>query len=122
MRSLKPATVETLTLVLSAIDHLTAARDHLRAAGCNNAADYVARALKSAHGAKNHARRRFAASPEGQAERAARALGWERGGDFGGFIFDAAEFGTWKAAASADDAPTYETWRECCEMEGIPHG
>lgn len=31
------------------------ARDRLRAAGCKKAADYVARALKSAEGAERHA-------------------------------------------------------------------
>jgi hypothetical protein len=34
---------------------LMAARDHLRAAGCKRAADYAARALKSAEGAERHA-------------------------------------------------------------------
>lgn len=39
-----------------AIHHLKAARDLLRGAGANKAADYVARALKSAEGAARHAR------------------------------------------------------------------
>jgi hypothetical protein len=39
-----------------AIADLKGARDRLRFAGANKAADYVARALKSAEGAERHAR------------------------------------------------------------------
>lgn len=41
----------------TAVLNLKAARDMLREAGSKRAADYVARALKSAIGAMNHARR-----------------------------------------------------------------
>lgn len=53
------------------------------------------------------------------AERAARAKGWTHGGDCGGFIYDSNEFESWKAAASADEAATYETWVECCRDQQI---
>lgn len=39
----------------NAIRELRSARDRLRKVGCKNAADYVARALKSAEGALRHA-------------------------------------------------------------------
>ena len=39
-----------------AADLVKTARNHLRIAGANNAADYVARALKSVEGAHRHAR------------------------------------------------------------------
>lgn len=39
-----------------AADLVRAARSHLRSAGANKAADYVARALKSVEGAQQHAR------------------------------------------------------------------
>lgn len=39
-----------------ALRHLKEARDHLRLAGADKAADYVARAIKSAEGAARHAR------------------------------------------------------------------
>jgi hypothetical protein len=39
----------------NAIKELKRARDRLRACGCKHAADYVARALKSAEGADRHA-------------------------------------------------------------------
>lgn len=42
---------------IGAVAQLRIARDWLRAAGAKNAADYVARALKSAEGAKRHAER-----------------------------------------------------------------
>lgn len=55
-------------------------------------------------------------------ESAARDEGWERGGDNGGFIYNGKEFDSWKAAASADDAETYQEWREVCEAHNIePH-
>lgn len=43
--------------IREAIYHLKAARNSLRWAGSKNAADYVARALKSAEGALRHAER-----------------------------------------------------------------
>lgn len=46
-----------LTAIRTAIARLKDARDGLRGAGCKNAADYVARALKSAEGAERHAQR-----------------------------------------------------------------
>lgn len=52
-------------------------------------------------------------------ESPAREAGWEHGGDFGGFIYNGIEFGSWKAAASADNAETYETWQEVCEAHSI---
>ncbi len=48
---------EQWILIRRAIDQLKAARDDLRGAGSKNAADYVARALKSAEGALRHANR-----------------------------------------------------------------
>lgn len=64
MRTHKAASNSPLTDAekVSAIDlsltHLRQARERLRAAGAKNAADYVARAIKSTEGAKRHARRR----------------------------------------------------------------
>lgn len=53
-------------------------------------------------------------------ENAAIAAGWQHGGDFDGFWYDAKRFESWKAAASADeDCPTYATVREVCDAEGI---
>jgi hypothetical protein len=60
-------------------------------------------------------------------ETAARALGWEHGGDCGGFIYHKPTWGNWKAAASwsgtnqePDGQPAiYDTWQECCDGEGI---
>lgn len=43
--------------VRNAIEALKTAREELRIAGANNAADYVARALKSAEGALRHSER-----------------------------------------------------------------
>lgn len=43
--------------IRNALDHLRDARSKLRAAGSKNAADYVARAMKSAEGALRHADR-----------------------------------------------------------------
>jgi seryl-tRNA synthetase len=68
MRKLKPANSDNLRDIASAINHMEKARDYLRSAGCSNAADYVARALKSAHGAERHARRRFWATVEGRTD------------------------------------------------------
>jgi hypothetical protein len=48
---------EQPTLIAGAIANLKAARDTLRTCGCKNAADYVARAMKSAEGAHRHALR-----------------------------------------------------------------
>ena len=52
-------------------------------------------------------------------EVAARAAGWERGGDFGGFWYDDSEYGHWKAAASDNDAFTFATAEEVCEHLGL---
>jgi hypothetical protein len=48
---------EQLYLINRAIADLEHARDKLRKAGSKHAADYVARALKSAWGARNHQQR-----------------------------------------------------------------
>lgn len=62
---------------------------------------------------------------------AANALGWEQGGDNGGFIFHKLTWGSWKAAASwsgnedqepngKNDHPAiYDTWEDCCNGEDI---
>lgn len=50
---------------------------------------------------------------------AALAGGWRHGGDNGGFWYDGNEFESWKAAASADDAATYETAEAVCRAEGL---
>lgn len=61
-------------------------------------------------------------------EAAARAAGWEHGGDFDGFWFHKETWGSWKAAVSwagTDNEPSsgytaiYETARELCDAEGI---
>jgi hypothetical protein len=54
-------------------------------------------------------------------EKAARAAGWTRGGDFEGLIYHVGHYGSWKEAVSWSpaDGPVYETWEECCEAEGI---
>lgn len=61
-------------------------------------------------------------------ERAARAQGWERGGDNGGIVFHMPTWGSWKAAASwsgedgkepAGKPTIYSNWRECCEGQDI---
>ncbi|MCW5695804.1 MAG: hypothetical protein KIS96_03605 [Bauldia sp.] len=64
-------------------------------------------------------------------ELAARAAGWDHGGDAGGFVYHRPTWGSWKAAASwsgedgmepdghGERSATYGTWRECCEGEGI---
>jgi hypothetical protein len=46
--------------IKTAINDMRKARDSLRFARANNAANYVARALKSAHGALNNAQRMLA--------------------------------------------------------------
>lgn len=51
------APAEQPKMIADAITNLTYARDYLRMCGCKRAADYAARALKSAQGAKNHADR-----------------------------------------------------------------
>lgn len=45
------------SVINTALLSMRAARDALRICGCKNAADYVARALKSAEGALRHAQR-----------------------------------------------------------------
>jgi hypothetical protein len=70
-----------------------------------------------------------AQKPADPFEIVARAYGWTRGGDCGGFIFHLATWGSWKAAASwsgendpdgPNDRPAlYDTWRECVEAEQI---
>lgn len=54
-------------------------------------------------------------------EIAARARGWTRGGDNGGVIYNANDYGSWKEAVSwsPGDGPVYDTWEECCSHEGI---
>jgi hypothetical protein len=54
-------------------------------------------------------------------ETAARAQGWTHGGDCGGIIYNTADYESWKAAVSwaPADGPVYDTWAQCCEMEGI---
>jgi hypothetical protein len=51
--------------------------------------------------------------------KAARAAGWNHGGDNGGFWYDARQFDSWKAAASAEDAACYATAADVCRSEGI---
>ncbi len=52
----RPVTVADEIGIESALNYLKAARTRLRTAGANNAAAYVARAIKSTQGALNHAR------------------------------------------------------------------
>jgi hypothetical protein len=59
--------------ISTAVESLRFARDRLRLAGANNAASYVARALKSAQGAFRHAEGRFY-TQERAAGRRLRAL------------------------------------------------
>lgn len=62
------------------------------------------------------------AAPIADYEQAALDAGWSHGGDFDGFWFNQEEFGSWKAAASSDDAATYATAKQVCEFEDIePH-
>lgn len=61
----------------------------------------------------------------------AQRAGWVHGGDAGGFIYHGPTWGSWKAAASwagdpenepngeFDHPDIYNTWRECCELEGL---
>jgi hypothetical protein len=49
--------------VQMAVSLIRTARNHLREAGAGNAADYAARALKSAEGAERHARRLASETP-----------------------------------------------------------
>lgn len=58
--------------------------------------------------------------PASACEAAARARGWEHGGDNGGFIYDGTTYGSWKEAVSGD-GPTYATWEECCDEEDLAH-
>lgn len=57
-RAVQPITAQQLTQIEAAVSRLREARGLLRDAGANRAADYVARALKSAEGAQRHAERR----------------------------------------------------------------
>jgi hypothetical protein len=71
------------------------------------------------------------AKADAQYEAAARAAGWEHGGDNGGIIFHLETWGSWKAAVSwsgdekmepsgENDKPNvYSSWQECCEGEDI---
>lgn len=59
------------------------------------------------------------AAPVEDWREAARQEGFDHGGDNGGFWFNKAEFGTWKAAASSDDASTYDSAQEACEANDI---
>lgn len=58
-------------------------------------------------------------SPVEDFEEAATQAGWRHGGDFDGFWCDGNAFESWKAAASSDDASTYATPEELCEMQSI---
>jgi hypothetical protein len=79
----------------------------------------IADLLKEIRGALEAAGERAAPVETDPYEIAARAAGWDHGGDFDGFWFDGKEFGSWKEAASADEAATYATAQEVCEAEGI---
>ena len=59
MSSLKPATAVDVRDVDRAIDYLRLARDLLKQAGADKAADKVRVALKSAEGASRHIQRRY---------------------------------------------------------------
>lgn len=59
-------------------------------------------------------------------EAAARAAGWTHGGDNRGYIYHAKQYDSWKEAVSwagdggpNDNGPVYDTWKECCEAQGI---
>ena len=56
-RQLRKVAQADVDLISMAIARLHIARAFLRSAGAKNAADYVARALKSAEGAQRHAER-----------------------------------------------------------------
>jgi hypothetical protein len=63
-----------------------------------------------------------AVETEAQARTAASARGWVEGG---GYVYHRDHFGSWKEAVSwsgeegHEDHPLYDSWRECCEGEGI---
>jgi len=57
MAKLREITPYQVELIEDAVKLLKRARDNLRTGGANNAAAYVARAIKSAEGAHNHAQR-----------------------------------------------------------------
>jgi hypothetical protein len=52
-------------------------------------------------------------------EEAAIQAGWAYGGDFDGCWYNKAEFGSWKAAATAEDAVTYASAEDVCAHEGL---
>lgn len=56
----RPVTYRDVLACADACTLIQQARDQLRTAGANNAANYCARALKSAIGAHNNARAHFA--------------------------------------------------------------
>lgn len=62
---------------------------------------------------------------EADYEAAARAAGWNRGGDGAGIIWNTKAWDSWKEALSWSgkegwpDSPIYSTWQECCEGEDI---
>jgi hypothetical protein len=56
----RPVTACDTAYIELAVGNLQAARRYLRTAGAHNAANYVARALKSAQGAFNNAQRQLA--------------------------------------------------------------
>lgn len=104
-----------LVMVGLALGHMRQAREILRLAGAGNAADYAARALKSAEGAERHAKRLLgeAKAAEAAAESAARAAGWRR------YTKDekAAGFCPFQnSEGTQSDAPT---WADLCAREGI---
>lgn len=57
------------------------------------------------------------------AEAAARAAGWELGGDGDGIIFNTKDYDSWKEAVSwpDDDKRTYSDWVDCCLGEDIEY-
>lgn len=64
--------------------------------------------------------------PETAYEKAARAQGWTQGGDNAGVIYSTKQYDSWKEAVSwsgtdspNNNGPVYDTWKECCEAEGI---
>lgn len=61
------ANVSPVPLIEDALNRLRMGRYLLRTAGAKNAADYVARALKSAEGALRHARSMANAAERGEA-------------------------------------------------------
>ncbi len=62
MRRIRPAMPADLKRTNQAIDHLRAARDVLRQAGCPRAAAATMRALASAEGARRHVDHRITRS------------------------------------------------------------